>query len=82
MNKREQILKEFQQIFRNELEDDTVIVDIDSSVDNTDKWDSINNLMIITAIEERYQISFPIDVIFNANNVGDLISFIEKNASI
>ena len=82
MSKREQILKEFQKIFRIELEDNTVIVDFNSSVDNTDKWDSINNLMIISAVEERYGISFPIEVIFNAENVADMISFIEENANI
>jgi acyl carrier protein len=82
MNKKKEILVELQQIFRNELEDNDLILDFESSATNTDRWDSINNLMIISSIEEKFKMSFPIDVIFEAENVGDLIDYIEKNSSI
>jgi len=82
MNKRQQILEKVEKIFRNELSDDSLIITMESSAQNTDKWDSINNLMIITSIEEYFKISFPIDVIFNAENIKDLVDYIEENSSV
>jgi acyl carrier protein len=82
IDKKQKILVELQQIFRNELEDSELILDYESSASNTDGWDSINNLMIISSIEEKFKMSFPIEVIFEAENVGDLIDYIEKKSGI
>lgn len=79
MDKKELILKQVEQIFRKELNDESLQVTLESSANTIDQWDSINNLVLISAIEERFNISFPIEIIFSANNVGDLINYIAEN---
>lgn len=82
MEKREYILHEIELIFRKELEDENLTVTYESSADSVEKWDSISNLLLISAIEERFNITFPIEFIFKAENVGDLCDYILENAVI
>ena len=82
MDKREVILEEVTRIFRKELEDEQLQISFDSSAKTVEKWDSITNLMLITAIEEKFNIVFPVEFIFEAENVGDLCDYILENASI
>jgi acyl carrier protein len=82
MEKREYILQELTAIFRKELEDDNLQLTYASSANSVEQWDSITNLMLISAIEERFNISFPIEFIFKAENVGDLCDYLLDNAII
>ena len=75
------ILKEVELIFRQELGDEHLVINYDSSPGSVEKWDSINNLSLINAIEEKYNISFPIEVIFKINSVKDICDFIIENKS-
>ncbi len=76
MNDKDEILKEITAIFRRELDDPSLILTYSSSPDSVEKWDSITNLVLINAIEEAYKISFPVDIIFKMENVGDMCDFI------
>lgn len=75
----EEILAKIEKIFRRELEDDLLQITRASSVNTVEKWDSMNNLILISAIESEFNVSFPIDIIFSAQNVGDLCDFILIN---
>jgi len=79
MNDKDEILKGVSDIFKRELEDPGLIISYTSSPDSIEKWDSITNLILINAIEETYQISFPVDVIFKIEKVGDICDFIAAN---
>lgn len=77
MSKREQVLGEVQEIFRRELEIPSLNLSFSSSPDSIEGWNSVTNLLLINAIEEKYQTSLPIDVIFKLNTVGDICDYIE-----
>jgi len=49
-----------------------------SSVGKVENWDSIHQLMLITAIEEKYKISFPEDSLFDMISIGDIVDATEK----
>ena len=82
MGTREEILRKIEEIFKTELEDDSMQITYESSTNNVDKWDSMNNLIIISAIEKEFNISFPLDVIFDAKNVGDLCDYILSQSNV
>ncbi|HEX3934430.1 MAG TPA: acyl carrier protein [Puia sp.] len=82
MEKKEKILQEIAGIFRKELEDQDLDINYGSSANSVEKWDSINNLVLLTAIEEKFNIVFPIEFIFRAEKVGDLCDYILENATI
>jgi len=72
MDREEEILKEINSIFCNELSDDSIKLDFDSSADSVEKWDS--------SIEDHYGITFPLEVIFEAKNIGDLVNYIKNHS--
>lgn len=81
MDNRNLALIAIQDIFRKELEDSKLVLTFDSSASSIEKWDSINNLILITSIEEQFEVSFPIEVIFTAKNVGDLCDYVIQNSA-
>ncbi|MEE9372616.1 MAG: acyl carrier protein [Saprospiraceae bacterium] len=44
-------------------------IDVDSSIDNIDNWDSITHLNLIIALEEEFDVSIPDD------DVGNMINY-------
>lgn len=82
MDKKTQILKEIEYIFRHELGDSNLQISFTSSPDSIEKWDSINNLVLISAIEEKYNIIFSADSIFDIKNIGDIVDYIYENVSV
>jgi acyl carrier protein len=82
MDRKALILKEIESIFRKELEDESLQLTNESSAHSVEKWDSITNLSLISAIEGKFNIIFPIDFIFNAGNIGDFCDYISAHAPI
>ena len=44
-------------------------------------WDSLNHIIMITAIEKEYGIRFKISEILRLNNLGDLQALINRNTN-
>jgi len=82
MEKKEKILKVLNEIFRKELNNDSLIIDFLSSPKNIEGWDSVTNLLLISSIEEKFNIQFSIDFIFEAENVGDFCGYILTNSTV
>jgi len=80
MDAKEKVLLELSEIFKRELDDKGLNINYSSSPKSVEKWDSITNLVLISAIEEKFNLVFPVEFIFTAENVGDLCDFIVKNA--
>lgn len=81
MEKREAILEIITGLFRQELSEPSLVLTFASSANDVEKWDSINNLILLTAIEDRFKVVFPIDFILKADNVGDLCDFVINNST-
>ena len=47
---------------------DKELIDIESSQDDIDNWDSLNHLDLIVSLEEEFDIVFPIE------DIGNLVS--------
>ncbi|MDO8610563.1 MAG: acyl carrier protein [bacterium] len=43
-----------------------------SSPDNINSWDSFNGLMLVSELENEFQVSFTIDEVVNIKNVGEI----------
>jgi acyl carrier protein len=76
MKSKEEIFRILTEIFRIELEDQQLVITESSSANNVEGWNSINNIVIITEIERKFNITFSIDVIFKIETAGDICNFI------
>jgi acyl carrier protein len=72
------ILKRVEEIFREELEQEDLVLTDETTADDVDGWDSLSHVQLVAAMEEAFGIEFKSREILSWDNVGDLIDSIEK----
>ena len=75
---RSEILTKVQEIFREELELDDLVLTDETTADNVEEWDSLSHVQLVAAMEEVFGIEFKSREILSWENIGDLIDSIEK----
>lgn len=65
-----------QEILRDVVDDDNVVITDDTVAEDVVDWDSTNHVRLIVAIEEEFHIRFEIDEITKPESVGDLVALI------
>lgn len=78
---REEILKKITDICRDVFEDETLVIDDDTTAADVDGWDSLTHLSLINEIENEFNIKFTLGEITGSKNMGELIDAIEKHLS-
>lgn len=75
---RDQISLIVQDIIRDVLDNDSLLISDTMSAQDVDNWDSLAHISIITAIEKQLTIRFNISEIESMDNIGTMIHLIEK----
>lgn len=75
---RNQVLKKINEIFIDIFEDNSIVLNENSTTSDVDAWDSLNHIQMIMAVERHFKIRFKINDLLNFKNVGDLCSGILK----
>ena len=75
---RNDILKRVEEIFREELELDDLVLTDETTADDVEEWDSLSHVQLVAAMEEAFGIEFKSREILSWENIGDLIDSIEK----
>ena len=55
-----------------------VSVTRDSSRGNTEQWDSLRHLQIVSGLEEEFGIDIPIDKVAEILSVSDILRYVES----
>ena len=72
------LLPEIQEILRDILDDDSLVITRESNASNVEGWDSLAHVNLITAIQSKYKVNFALGERQELKNVGDLIDLLEK----
>ena len=75
---RSEILAKVEEIFREELELDDLVLTNETTADDVEEWDSLSHVQLVDAMEEAFGIEFKSREILSWENIGDLIDSIEK----
>ena len=75
---RQDILDKVQDIFRDILDNDEIVLTNESTADDIEEWDSLTHIQLIKAIEKDFSIRFTSREILSWNNVGEMIDCILK----
>jgi acyl carrier protein len=75
MNK-EEILKIVNQIFVDVLDNPNVVIDLNTTANDVEDWDSLNHIQLVVAIEKRFNVRFKSNEIRNWENVNEMIESI------
>lgn len=76
----QEVLDRLQPIFRDVLDDDSLVITRQSSAYNTPNWDSLAHINLIQIIEDEFKVKFALGELEELKNVGDLVDLILKKA--
>jgi len=72
------IINELQEIFRDILDLDDLILENNTSADDIEEWDSLAHINLVVAIEKEYKVKFALGELQDLKNIEDMIQLIEK----
>jgi acyl carrier protein len=69
----EALLEQVQEIFRDVLDDEEIVLQDISTAEDVEGWDSLTHIQLIVAIEKHFKIKFTSKEILSWKNVGELM---------
>ena len=74
----QEIFNTVQDIFRDNFDDDELVITRETSSDDIEDWDSLEQINLLTAIEKKFNIKFKLADVRNLKNVGDLLDLVAR----
>jgi acyl carrier protein len=68
-------------IFRTVFDDNTISLTRESTADDIEEWDSLNQIRIILAAQEEFGFKMDVKKINSFANVGQMIDYIVSNTN-
>ena len=75
---REAIFEELTEIFRDIFDDEEIELTDETTSDDIEDWDSLEQINLLVAIEKKFSIKFKLDEVSHLANVGDMASLVQK----
>jgi acyl carrier protein len=73
-----EIKDRLQELFRDILDIDDMILTDTISAKDIDEWDSLTHINLVVAIEREFKIRFALGEVADMKNIGDIIGLILK----
>jgi len=75
------ITLKLQEVFRSVFEDKTLVINPETSAKDVANWDSMNHILLITEIENQFDVSFEMDDLIEMKSVGDIVAAILRKSA-
>ena len=72
------IFEAVQQIFRDNFDDEELVLTRETCADDIEDWDSLEQINLLKAIEKKFGLKFGLADVRDLQNVGDLLDLIER----
>lgn len=70
---RQEILNQVQDIFRDILDNEDIVLTNETTANDVEEWDSLSHIQLIVAIEKHFKIKFTSKEILSWNYVGEMV---------
>lgn len=74
----QQIFDAVQNIFRDNFDDDSLVLTRETTADDIEDWDSLEQINLLTAIEKKFSIKFKLADVRGLKDVGDLLDLVKR----
>ena len=71
--KKEENLQKLQEIFRDIIDDESLVLTESFSTQDHDDWDSVAMVQILLAVEAEFGVKFTTDEVANIKSVNDIL---------
>lgn len=72
------VLVKLTNIFREIFNDREIVINNKTTAQDIDNWDSLTHMLLISKVEEEFEIKFKLKELNNLNNVGNLVEIINE----
>jgi acyl carrier protein len=72
------ILKSLEQVFQKVFKNQELKINENSSPNDIDEWDSINQLTLISDVEEQFKVKFNLNEIIEIEKVQDILDVLDE----
>ena len=76
---REAVFEKLNEIFRNNFDDDDIELTDETSSADIDDWDSLEQINLVVAIQDAFNVKFNIDEVNSMKNVGEMVDIIMED---
>ena len=73
---REEVMKTLNEIFCNVFDDDSIVLKDETNANDIDDWDSLEQINLIVAIENEFEMMFDMNEVSDLANVGEMADLI------
>lgn len=74
-----EILEKVQEVFRDVLDNEEIILTLETTSNDIEEWDSLSHIQLIVGIEDALGVEFTSQAIISWKNVGDMITYIKDH---
>ena len=73
---KEIIYEKLNEVFRDVFDDDSIIVNADTTADDIEDWDSLEHINLVSAVEKEFGVKFTMAQVVGMKNVGEMVDVI------
>ncbi len=75
---RKEIIEKLTPVFRNILNNQSLLITDELTANDVDSWDSLSHMLLITEIENAFSIKFKLRELNKMKNIGALVEIIQS----
>lgn len=73
---REYVYEKMNEIFRNVFDDEDITLTDETNAEDIEDWDSLEQINLIVAIENEFEMMFDMNEVADLANVGEMVDLI------
>lgn len=73
---KELIIEKLTNVFHEIFKDESIVLRDDMTADDVENWDSLTHMLMISKVEQEFQVKFKLKDLNKLKTVGDLITII------
>lgn len=73
---REEVYERLNNVFREVFDDDSIVLNDNTTSDDIEDWDSFEHINLVVAVEEEFSFKIPMGKVVTMKNVGEMVGII------